>query len=170
MKEMARHFDLAGEERTYIEGSQISRVYDENPEELYRYALDDVRETRALSELLSPSYFVQAQIFPYHFQNILVRGNATKINALFTREYLRQRHSLPAPSNESQEFAGGYTDIFFEGVVKNVVHCDVTSLYPSIMLSKELKPAKDELNVFLPLLRDLRTFRVEAKRLAQGAG
>src|SRR5438093_299576 len=169
LKEMARHFDLASEERTYIEGSQISRVYDENPEELYRYALDDVRETRALSELLSPSYFVQAQIFPYPFQNVLVRGNATKINSLFTREYLRQRHSLPAPPNESQEFAGGYTDIFFEGVVKNVVHCDVTSLYPSIMLSKELKPAKDELNVFLPLLRDLRTFRVEAKRLAQQA-
>src|SRR5215510_2647773 len=37
------------------------------------------------------------------------------------------------------------------------------------MLSKGLKPAQDELNVFLPLLRDLRTFRVEAKRLAQQA-
>ena len=99
----------------------------------------------------------------------MVRGNATKINALFIREYLRQRHSLPAPPMESKEFAGGYTDIFLEGVVKNVVHCDVTSLYPSIMLSRGLKPAQDELNVFLPLLRDLRTFRVEAKRLAQQA-
>jgi len=166
LKEMAKHFDLADEDRTYIEGSEISRIYDEDPDRLYRYALDDVRETRGLSRLLSQSYFIQAQIFPYHFQNTVVRGNATKINALFVREYFRQRHSLPAPPRESKEFAGGYTDIFLEGVVKNVVHCDVTSLYPSIMLSSGLKPAQDELNVFLPLLRDLRTFRVEAKRLA----
>src|SRR5262249_54339347 len=104
-----------------------------------------------------------------HYQNIVVRGNATKINALFVREYLRQRHSLPAPPRESKEFAGGYTDIFLEGVIKHVIHCDVTSLYHSIMLSRKLKPAQDELGVFLPLLRDLRTFRIEAKRLAQQA-
>ncbi len=169
LKEMARHFGLARDDRTYIEGSQISQVYDRQPDELYRYALDDVRETRGLAELLAPSYFIQAQIFPYSFQDVVVRGNATKINALFLREYLRQRHSLPLPPGESKEFAGGYTDIFREGVVRHVVHCDVTSLYPSIMLSKGLKPAADELNIFLPLLKDLRTFRVEAKRQAQRA-
>ena len=53
LKEMAKHFDLADEDRTYIEGSQISRIYDEDPDRLYRYALDDVRETRGLSQLLS---------------------------------------------------------------------------------------------------------------------
>jgi len=169
LKEMARHFGLASNDRTYVEGSQISRVYDDTPELLRRYALDDVRETRALSALLIPSYFIQAQIFPYNFQDVVVRGNATKINSLFLREYLRQRHSLPAPPGEAKEFAGGYTAIFKEGVVKNVVHCDVTSLYPSIMLARKVKPDADVLDVFLPLLRDLRTFRVEAKRLAQRA-
>ena len=169
LKEMAQHFGLASEDRTYIEGSQISRVYDETPDVLRRYALDDVRETRALSALLTPSYFIQAQIFPYNFQDVVVRGNATKINSLFLREYLRQRHSLPAPPGEAKEFAGGYTAMFKEGVVKNVVHCDVTSLYPSIMLARKVKPVADVLDVFLPLLRDLRRFRVEAKRLAQRA-
>ena len=169
LKEMAQHFGLASEDRTYIEGSQISRIYYETPDVLRRYALDDVRETRALSTLLTPSYFIQAQIFPYNFQDVVVRGNATKINSLFLREYLRQRHSLPAPPGEAKEFAGGYTAMFKEGVVKNVVHCDVTSLYPSIMLARKVKPAADVLDVFLPLLGDLRTFRVEAKRLAQRA-
>jgi DNA polymerase, archaea type len=169
LKEMAQHFGLVSEDRTYVEGSQISRVYDETPELLRLYALDDVRETRALSALLTPSYFIQAQIFPYNFQDVVVRGNATKINSLFLREYLRQRHSLPAPPGEAKEFAGGYTAMFKEGVVQNVVHCDVTSLYPSIMLARKVKPDVDVLDVFLPLLRDLRTFRVEAKRLAQRA-
>ncbi|HVN77533.1 MAG TPA: 3'-5' exonuclease, partial [Terriglobia bacterium] len=169
LKELARHFNLADPGRVYVEGSQISRIYDETPETLYRYALDDVRETRRLSDLLSQSYFFQAQIFPYNFQNTIVRGNATKINSLFIREYLRQRHSLPTPPVESKEFAGGYTDIFIEGVVKNIVHCDVTSLYPSIMLSRGLKPSADALDIFLPLLRDLRTFRIEAKHRSQQA-
>ena len=169
LKEMAKHFGLASDDRSYVEGNQISRTYDENPERLYRYALDDVRETRGISELLLPSYFIQAQIFPYNFQDVIVRGNATKINALFLREYLRCLHSIPSPPTESQDFIGGYTDIFYTGVVKNVIHCDVTSLYPSIMLSKQIKPAQDELDVFLPLLTDLRNFRVEAKKLSQRA-
>ena len=169
LKEMAQHFGLASDERTYVEGNQISRVYDDTPEVLRRYALDDVRETRALSALLIPSYFIQAQIFPYNFQDVVVRGNATKINSLFLREYLRQRHSLPNPPGEAKEFAGGYTAMFKEGVIKNVVHCDVTSLYPSIMLARKVKPDADVLGVFLPLLQDLRTFRVEAKRLAKRA-
>ncbi len=127
-----------------------------------------MRETLALSELLGYPFFLQAQIFPYSYQNIFIRGNATKINALFVREYLRRRVSLPKPTARG-DFEGGYTDIFVEGLVHNVVHCDVTSLYPSIMLSFNLKPAGDSLGIFLPLLRDLRTFRLDAKRKAQAA-
>jgi DNA polymerase elongation subunit (family B) len=170
LKEMARHFDLAEEDRTYIEGSQISRVFDTDPDRLYRYALDDVRETRGVSEILSQSYFIQAQIFPYSYQNTIVRGNATRINSLFIREYLRRRHSLPAPPQEGREYAGGYTGIFQEGVLERVLHCDVTSLYPSVMLSSRVAPRQDTLEVFLPLLADLRRFRIEAKQIAQRSG
>ena len=105
-----------------------------------RRALCGVRETRALSDLLSPSYFIQAQIFPYNYQDVIVRGNATRINALFLREYFRQRHSIPELPMP-RAFEGGYTDIFFTGVARNVWHCDVASLYPSIMLQFDCFPA-----------------------------
>jgi DNA polymerase elongation subunit (family B) len=121
-----------------------------------------VRETRALSELLSASYFIQAQIFPYNYQEVIVRGNATRINALFLREYFRQRHSIPELPM-ARAFEGGYTDIFFTGVAHSVWHCDVASLYPSIMLKFECFPASDQLQIFRHLLTDLRTFRLEAK-------
>ena len=49
----------------------------------------------ALAEVLSPSYFVQAQIFPYSYQNAVLRGNATKIDALLMRAYIAERHSIP---------------------------------------------------------------------------
>ncbi len=127
-----------------------------------RRALCGVRETRAVSDLLSPSYFIQAQIFPYNYQDVIVRGNATRINALFLREYFRQRHSIPELPM-ARAFEGGYTDIFFTGVARNVWHCDVASLYPSIMLQFDCFPVTDQLQIFRHLLTDLRTFRLEAK-------
>ncbi|MEY2438630.1 MAG: hypothetical protein QOI34_15, partial [Verrucomicrobiota bacterium] len=112
--------------------------------------------------LLSPSYFIQAQIFPYNYQDVIVRGNATRINALFLREYFRQRHSIPEMPMV-RPFEGGYTDIFFTGVARNVWHCDVASLYPSVMLQFDCFPTSDRLQIFRHLLTDLRTFRLETK-------
>ena len=60
-------------------------------------------------------------------------------------------------------FEGGYTAIFFTGVARNVWHCDVASLYPSIMLQFDCFPVTDQLQIFRHLLTDLRTFRLEAK-------
>jgi len=168
LKAAAQHFGLAEEGRTYIEGKDIQWFFDHDPESLKKYNREDAKETLALSELLGYPFFLQARIFPYSYQNIFVRGNATKIDALFLREYLKQRASVPRPKGGG-EFEGGYTDVFVTGVVHHVVHCDVASLYPSIMLAYGLKPAGDTLNVFLPLLRDLRDFRLEAKRRAKGA-
>jgi len=168
LKFAARHFGLAEEDRTYIEGKDVQWYYDHEPETLKKYNMEDAKETIALSELLGYSFFLQARIFPFSYQNIFVRGNATKINALFLREYLRRRTSVPKPKG-AKEFEGGYTDVFVHGLVRNVVHCDVASLYPSVMLAYGLQPSGDSLNVFLPLLGDLRSFRLDAKHLAQEA-
>jgi DNA polymerase elongation subunit (family B) len=51
-------------------------------------------------------------------------------------------------------------------VAKGVVYCDVRSLYPSLMLSEEIWPKKDELHIFSRLLADLRDFRLLAKDMA----
>jgi DNA polymerase, archaea type len=161
--DVARHFELCDSEGiSALTGRELQRAYTDNSEEFRRRALCGVRETRALSELLSPSYFIQAQIFPYNYQDVIVRGNATRINALFLREYFRQRHSIPEMPM-ARAFEGGYTDIFFTGVARNVWHCDVASLYPSIMLKFDCFPATDQLQIFRHLLTDLRTFRLEAK-------
>ena len=168
LKEIARHFGVAPSDRTYIPAEKASWYFDHEPDTLFRYSLDDVRETRAISELLSQSYFVEAQVFPYSYQNVSLRGNATKIDSLFLREYLRQRHSIPRPET-GKEVVGGFTAIEYQGVAKGVLHCDVTSLYPSIMLVYGFFPARDDLKITQGLLRDLREFRVKAKQMAREA-
>src|SRR5882762_4382242 len=167
--DVARHFDLCDSEQiSVLTGKELQRAYVENSEAFRQRALCGVRETRALSELLSASYFIQAQIFPYNYQDVIVRGNATRINALFLREYFRQRHSIPELPMV-RAFEGGYTDIFFTGVAHDVWHCDVASLYPSIMLKFDCFPVTDQLQIFRHLLTDLRTFRLEAKAKMRAA-
>src|SRR6266511_1172445 len=161
--DVARHFDLCDSEQiSALTGKELERAYLEKSEPFRRRALCGVREARALSDLLSPSYFIQSQLFPYNYQAVIVRGNATRINALFLREYFRQLHSIPELPMV-RAFEGGYTDIFFTGVAHNVWHCDIASLYPSIMLKFDCFPVTDQLQIFRHLLTDLRTFRLEAK-------
>ncbi len=168
LKEVARHFGLAPEGRTYIEGHQIGPLFDRDPDQVLAYLRDDIEETRAVAELLSRSFLVQGRMLPMGYQNVCVRGNATKIDALMVREYLRQGVAVPLPSEEKR-FAGGYTDCLIEGVVRDVHHCDVRSLYPSLMLTRALGPESDTAGVFLAMLGRLRDFRVDAKQAMQAA-
>ncbi len=166
--------------RHLVDTYLLAQFWDISARELESYELPDVAahfhiaagdtaaQTRELATLLSGSYFVQAKIFPYNYQDAVVRGNATKIDALLLREYYRKGHSVP-DLPVSRAFAGGYTDIFFTGVAKNVQHCDVASLYPSVMLQFDCFPVADQLGIFRHLLSDLRQFRLEAKAQMRAA-
>jgi len=162
LKSVAVHFGVAAPERTYVAGGDISEVFANDPARLMDYVRDDVTETRSVAALLSRSIFAQAQMLPFTYQNVSLRGNAVKIDALMLREYLRQGRALPLPQ-VGRPFSGGYTDLFAEGVLRNVHHCDIRSLYPSLMLNHKLGPATDAAHVFLKLLETLRTFRLNAK-------
>lgn len=168
LKEVAVHFGLAAPDRTYVEGGDISDTFRKDPDTIMRYVRDDVAETGGVSALLSRSSFLQAQMVPFSYQNICVRGNGMKIDAMMIREYLRSGTALPMPGMQ-REYAGGYTDMFVQGVVRNVHHCDVRSLYPSLMLQRKLGPATDEVGVFHALLGNLRTVRLDAKEKAKAA-
>ena len=169
LKQVARHFGIATDDRVYLDGDRISETYRTDPQQLFRYNLDDVRETLGLFRMLAYPWFLQTRIFPYSFQNCPLRGNATRINALFLREYLHRGHAVPVRTLESEPFEGGYTELAHEGVFGPVVHCDVASLYPSLMLAYRLGPAKDSLGLFLPMLAELRRFRLAAKQSAREA-
>lgn len=169
LKYVARHFGVAAPERTYIEGRDICRYWTENRKALLDYAADDVIETRSLANILMPSYFYQTQLIPMKFQDCVVRGNATTIDSMLLAEYLNQKCSLPR-SEMSRAFEGGLTRSFEGGVFKNVWHCDVRSLYPSIILAEKWVPARDTLGAYPRLLGELRKFRLEAKDAERKAG
>jgi len=162
LKEVARHFGFSPQGRETIEGGEIGRVFRTDPARVLRYLADDVRETAALAARLAPVHVAQARIVPMGLQNAALRGSAAKIDALMLREYLAGRAAVPRPG-AGRAFEGGLTDLFETGVIRTVHHCDVRSLYPSLMLAEGLGPASDRLGVFLRLLGHLRAFRLAAK-------
>ena len=168
LKTVAKYFGLVPENRTYIDGNEISPTWRSDPDTVLKYALDDVVETERLARLLSGSTFYLSQIVPGPYGQLARTGPASKIEALFIREYLRQKESFPQSEWGSQTM-GGYTDVFFTGVAGPIVYADVESLYPSIMLNYDIRPKHDSLNLFPKLLKKLTTLRLDAKKRMQEA-
>ena len=166
LKSVAKHFGFASPDRTYVDYKDIASLWKNNHEKLLAYALDDVRETRALSSLLSGSNFYLAQMLPYTYAMTSRIGQAAKIEVLLVREYLRLKQSIPKPST-GQQHSGGYTEVFLKGILGPIVYADVESLYPSIMLSYNICPKTDELRVFPGVLNDLKELRFKAKERSQ---
>jgi DNA polymerase elongation subunit (family B) len=162
LKSVAVHFGVAASDRTYVEGKDITHIFKTDPDRLLKYALDDVRETASIAEILAPSYFYMIQLIPLSYQNSVIRGNATKIDLMLISEYIRQGYSIPYPSLP-QSITGALTGAPSTGVFSNVWHCDIRSLYPSIIISEKLVPQSDRLAVFSKYLSKLRTFRLMAK-------
>ena len=166
LKAVAKHFGFASPDRTYVDYKEIASLWKSNHEKLLAYALDDVRETRALSSLLSGSNFYLAQMLPYTYAMTSRIGQAAKIEVLLVREYLRQKQSIPKPTS-GQQHSGGYTEVFLKGILGPIVYADVESLYPSIMLSYNICPKSDDLKVFPCVLNDLKELRFRAKERAR---
>ena len=168
LKECARVFGFAEEQRVELPGAEIARIYREDPELVRLYARQDVIETRKLAELISPVEFYQAQMVPDNYGQTVVTGNGEKINSLFVRAYLAAGRAV-ARMRSSRPYAGGYSEVRAVGVFDRIVKADVESLYPSLMLTHRLAPQADTLHIFLPLLRELTQRRFDAKRKAQAA-
>jgi DNA polymerase elongation subunit (family B) len=158
--------DVAGREMTSFDFTDVADHFNlpvgspRSP--LAERAATDLHSVSALYRTLAYPYFLQAQLFPLTYESVMWRGNATRIDYLFLREYYRLGHSIPAKP-EVVPFAGGLTAQDHEGCAYGVYHCDVASLYPSLIISHDLSPAGDSLHIFKGMLESLRRFRLQAK-------
>ncbi len=170
LKEVAVYFGITDEnsERTYLAGDRIQAAFTTDRERFLAYLADDLRETRGIADLLLPTYFEQVRTFPILLQDAALRGTTGKIDLLFLEHYYHARQACPVPP-EVLPFEGGYTRSFEEGVFRHVLHFDVASLYPSLLMSIGRNPRNDTLGVFMPLLAELREYRLRYKQLAKTA-
>ncbi len=95
LKQAISTLGLERPDRAHVEGEDIARIWRANPDHLLRYALDDVLDTNALSELTLPTEFYQSQILPSGLQAVAVGGPGEKVNDLLVRAYVAAGMSIP---------------------------------------------------------------------------
>ncbi|MEO7040706.1 MAG: DNA polymerase domain-containing protein [Gemmatimonadaceae bacterium] len=171
LKAVAKHLGFAAPDREYIRGDQIYSTYRVDPERVRRYATDDVEEVAALSRMLGGAAFALAQMVPRRYERLADAGAATGvIDPLIVRAYIRAGAALPAHQDgDGTEHTGAALHLFASGVAHKVVKADVASLYPSLMRSFRIGPARDRLGVLLGLVDGLVERRLEAKAKGRAA-
>lgn len=166
LKDVIRQMGLEREDRVFVDRSTIADMWrngERDRDTLAAYALDDVRDVDMLSRVIMPTEFYQTQILPITYQRSAITGTGRKIDDLMLRTYVAAGHSLPR-RQKARPYPGGYVELIQSGVFSPVVKCDVESLYPSIMLSRNIAARTDVLEAFPLLLRDLTHRRIDAKR------
>jgi DNA polymerase, archaea type len=173
LKDVARHFGVAGPERVYLPGAEIHAIYCREPELVRRYALDDVDEVDALSRRLLLAPFALAGMAPRRYERLACAGPATGVlEPLLVRAYLRAKVALPAPAVDAGDLgphAGGALHLFATGVAERVVKADIASLYPSLMRAFRIGPASDRLGALLHVVERLLDLRLAHKASAREA-
>jgi DNA polymerase elongation subunit (family B) len=171
LKAVARHFGIAGPDRVYIPGDQIHEVYRRDPERVRRYAASDVEEVAGLARILGGAAFALARMAPRRYERLADAGAATGvIDPMLARAYLCAGTALPAyDAGDRDTHTGAALHLFATGVAHRVVKADVASLYPSLMRSYRIGPARDTLGAMLSLVDDLVERRLRAKSSAKAA-
>jgi DNA polymerase, archaea type len=171
LKAAARYFGFASPDRTYIAGPEIFATYQRDPDQVRRYAFDDVTEVDGLSRRLMGAPFALAGMAPRRYERAASAGPATGIlEPLLVRAYLRAGAALPrnAAGDDAAmpPHQGGATILYAAGVARHVVKADIASMYPSIMRTFRIGPVCDPLQALLYVVDRLTDLRLHHKRQA----
>jgi len=171
LKAVARYLGLAGPDRELIRGDLIYTTYHTDPDRVRRYAAADVEEVAALSRTLGGPAFALSRMVPRRYERLADAGPATgMIDPLLVRAYLHTGTALPAhQASDGTPHSGAALHLFATGVAHRVVKADVASLYPSLMRTYRIGPARDHLGVLLALVDRLVEQRLTAKAAGRAA-
>lgn len=162
LKYLEEYFNIKPEDRVEIDGSVIYETWKKDRDLVLKYCYDDVYSVLKISNILMGAPFALAKMLPLSFQTLSYCGSSKIWNNLMIREYMRRGYSIPKPQ-PNRKFVGGLVDIFVTGVIKNVYKFDFSSLYPSLIIGKKIKPKTDILNIFVPIEEQITEMRLNIK-------
>lgn len=168
LKDLVKFVGKAKDDRMYIEGEDISKVWrgqhdTHTREDLIKYAIDDVDEAEIIYKEYGQSFFTLTQMIPMSYQDVFRYGTGGQVEYVFMREYLFQKQSYPKP-DAYRKISGGYADVLKFGIIlKKLIYADVKSLYPSLGKLLKIQPKKDELGLYQQILELLAQTRYEIK-------
>lgn len=116
-----------------------------------RYLLDDLWETDKVELQYNTTNYFVAKLLPVSYDKVCTMGTAAIWKYIMLAWCYEQGIAIPQLIS-SRKFTGGLSRLLKVGLVQNVVKLDYNSLYPSILLSWNIKADADIEDVMLMLL------------------
>ncbi|MBV9545042.1 MAG: ribonuclease H-like domain-containing protein [Chloroflexi bacterium] len=149
LKEAARYFGLAREDREYVPGAEIWATFQTDPERVRRYAAGDVDEVDGLSRRLLPTAFELSSMLPRAYERVAANvGPAAIWEPIMVRAYLHAAHAIPAPFTRSAHPTSGLrAELCMKGVVGRAARAAVRPLLPRVLAAESIHPFNDVLEL-----------------------
>ncbi len=113
----------------------------EKREKLFRYYLGDAVAITKIGERMLPISIELARIVGQPLFEIVRRGTGTQVKWYLIRKSYEFGIILPnEPGKFERSVVGGYVEEPVQGLHENIVYFDFRSLYPSIIVAKNISP------------------------------
>jgi|GEM_PF-1562017 len=156
---------LRPEKRLELSHNQIQDCYHSGDlETIKTYLTYDLEDTELLANFLIPIVYYQLKIVP----NISLQELATASPALKAQKIHQSLIKGSEPTADpTVQYEGGKVTLHNPGLHRKVAKIDVSSLYPSIMLTYGICSKKDPEHKFLGVLKYMTEERLRLKKLAK---
>lgn len=144
------YFELFGEEKIEVAGDRIYQFWDNGGEELtnlFKYSLDDVVSTLKIAEETLPLSLELTRIVGQPLFDLTRMATGQQAEWYLVRKAYEYNELVPNKptggefsSRKSESAVGGYVKEPEKGLHDNLVQFDFRSLYPSIIISKNVSP------------------------------
>nr|WP_319373837.1 DNA-directed DNA polymerase [uncultured Methanobacterium sp.] len=144
------YLELFGQEKYDIPGDEIHQYWSdggERLEKLFRYSLDDAVAVTEIAEKMIPLTLELTRIVGQPFFDVARMTTGQQVEWYLIRKANEQGEVVPNKPSASQysnrrgkRASGGYVKDPVKGLHENIVYFDFRSLYPSIIISKNVSP------------------------------
>ncbi|MGF7118612.1 3'-5' exonuclease [Methanobacterium oryzae] len=138
------YFELFGEDKVDIPMDQIYTCWideGENLERLFRYSLEDAIAVSKIGERMLPMSIELSRIVGQTLFDIVRRGTGTQVKWFLIRKSYEFGYICPnEPGKFERNVVGGYVEEPVKGLHENIHYFDFRSLYPSIIIAKNISP------------------------------
>jgi DNA polymerase I len=144
------YLELFDQEKQDIPGDEIHRYWSEGGdklETLFKYSLDDAVTVTEIGEKMLPLTLELTRIVGQPFFDVARMTTGQLVEWYLIRKAYEQGEVVPNKPSASQysnrrgkRAAGGYVKDPVKGLHENIVYFDFRSLYPSIIISKNVSP------------------------------
>lgn len=143
------YFELFGKEKIEVPGDRIFEFWDGDGEELdnlFKYSLDDVESTLEIAAEILPLSLELTRIVGQPLFDLTRMATGQQAEWYLVRKAYEYNELVPnkptggQSSRNSESPVGGYVKEPEKGLHNNLVQFDFRSLYPSIIISKNVSP------------------------------